>query len=362
MGIGMQETGGYFMNLTQVLMSAVEWNASDVHFAVGNPPVVRVDGYLKHLNFPVLTGDQIEAFAREILTEEKYDTLVQKGQVDLAYQIRSEQLFRVNIFKYSGNIGIACRIISSRIPTSKELKLPEVVEKVADFQSGLVLITGPTGCGKSTTIASMIDAINAKKSCHILTIEDPVEYIHKNKQSIITQREIGRDCLNFPDALRAGLRQDPDVIMVGEMRDIETISTAVTAAETGHLVLATLHTRSAYQTIERIIDVFPAQHQQQVRIQLANSLMAVFSQRLLPKKRGTGRIVAVENLIVTPAVRNLIRENKVHQLYTFIQTGQKIGMQTMDDYLIGLYKNNSIDRETLLENVVERDFAIKEIS
>ena len=224
-----------------------------------------------------------------------------------------------------------------------------------------MLVTGPTGCGKSTTIASIIDAINKKKNCHVLTIEDPIEYIHKNRKSIITQREVGRDCNNFSDALRAGLRQDPDVIMVGEMRDLETISTALTAAETGHLVLATLHTRNAYQTIERIIDVFPGPHQQQIRIQLATSLMAVFSQRLLPRKSGNGRVAAVESLIVTPAVRNLIRENKVHQLYSFIQTGQKIGMQTMDDYLVALYKKNIIDKNSLLEHVTERETILKTI-
>jgi len=222
-----------------------------------------------------------------------------------------------------------------------------------------VLVTGPTGCGKSTTIATIVDAINKKKNCHILTIEDPIEYIHRNDKSLITQREVGRDCNNFSEALRAGLRQDPDVIMVGEMRDLETITTAITAAETGHLVLATLHTRNASQTIERIIDVFPGPHQQQIRVQLASSLMAVFSQRLLPRKRGHGRVAAVESLIVTPAVRNLIRENKVHQLYSFIQTGHKTGMQTMDDYLMGLYRSNTIDRSVLLENVTERESVIK---
>jgi len=269
--------------------------------------------------------------------------------------------YRVNVFKYGGKIGLAARVISDRIPTIEELSLPDSIEKVAHINAGLVIVTGPTGCGKSTTIAAIIDAINRDKKRHILTIEDPIEYIHKNKNCIVTQREVGRDCSNFSDALRAGLRQDPDVIMVGEMRDLETISIAVTAAETGHLVLATLHTRNSYQTIERIIDVFPSTHQQQIRVQLANSLMAVFAQRLVPRKGGNGRLPVVESMIVTPAVRNLIRENKIHQLYTFIQTGQKTGMQTMDDHLLSLYKKRLIDKEVLLENAHDREAVMKEI-
>lgn len=347
------------MTITEILTTAVEQHVSDVHLAVGNPPIIRVDGELKPLEKRVLKESDTLSYAKEMLTELQFETLMNEGQVDLAYRIQNSNVFRVNAFRYSDKIGLACRVISEHIPTAKELELPEAIERVADFNAGLVLVTGPTGCGKSTTIASIIDAINKKKSCHILTIEDPIEYIHKNKKSIITQREVGRDCNNFSDALRAGLRQDPDVIMVGEMRDLETISTAITAAETGHLVLATLHTRNAYQTIERIIDVFPGPHQQQIRVQLATSLVAVFSQRLLPRKRSNGRIAAVESLIVTPAIRNLIRENKVHQLYSFIQTGQKSGMQTMDDYLLGLYKNNMIDKNTLLEHVTERETILK---
>ncbi|MCA0386457.1 MAG: type IV pilus twitching motility protein PilT [Firmicutes bacterium] len=349
------------MTLDEILSAAAQLNASDIHLAVGNPPTARIDGELRPLEKRILTEDDTKSYAKVVLTEAQYEDLVKAGQVDLAYRIPSKNVFRINVFRYSDQIGLACRIISDHIPTAKELDLPEAIERVAEFPSGLVLVTGPTGCGKSTTIASIIDAINKKKNCHVLTIEDPIEYIHKNRKSIITQREVGRDCNNFSDALRAGLRQDPDVIMVGEMRDLETISTALTAAETGHLVLATLHTRNAYQTIERIIDVFPGPHQQQIRIQLATSLMAVFSQRLLPRKSGNGRVAAVESLIVTPAVRNLIRENKVHQLYSFIQTGQKIGMQTMDDYLVALYKKNVIDKNSLLEHVTERETILKTI-
>ena len=349
------------MTINEILSTAAQLNASDVHLAVGNPPTVRIDGELRPLEKRVLTDEDTLGYAKYVLSVDQFEILMEDGQVDMAYRIPEKNVFRINAFRYSDRIGLACRIISEHIPTAKELELPEAIERVSEFNSGLVLVTGPTGCGKSTTIAAIIDAINKKKNCHILTIEDPIEYVHKNRKSIITQREVGRDCNNFADALRAGLRQDPDVIMVGEMRDLETITTAITAAETGHLVLATLHTRNAYQTIERIIDVFPSQHQQQVRVQLANSLMAVFSQRLLPRRRGEGRVAAVESLIVTAAVRNLIRENKVHQMYSFIQTGQKIGMQTMDDYLLGLYRKNTIDRDVLLENVSERDTILKSI-
>ncbi len=349
------------MLINDILVIAAEMGASDIHFAVGNPPTVRVNGELKPLNEWLLSAQDTRAYAQVVLTGAQYKVLGEKGQIDVAYKVPKGYIYRINVFRYSDQVGMACRIINDRIPSAKELELPESIDNVAEFQSGLVLVTGPTGCGKSTTIASILDAINRKKSCHILTIEDPVEYIHKNRKSIITQREVGRDCMNFADALRAGLRQDPDVIMVGEMRDLETISTAITAAETGHLVLATLHTRNAHQTIERIIDVFPAQHQQQIRVQLAGSLMAVFCQRLIPRKNNSGRVAAVESLIVTPAVRNLIRENKVHQLYSFIQTGQKIGMQTMDHYLISLYNNRTISRGTLLENALDQEMVQKQI-
>lgn len=348
------------MTITEILLLAAGFNASDIHLAVGNPPMIRLDGILKAMDHLPLTDEDTIQFAKFLLSDPQFVDLGEKGQVDLAYRVPGRNVYRINVFRYSDHIGLACRIISDRIQTIRELDLPETIEKVTNFKSGLVLVTGPTGCGKSTTIAAIIEAINCKKNCHILTIEDPIEYIFKNKKSLVTQREVGRDCSNFSEALRAGLRQDPDVIMLGELRDLETITTAVTAAETGHLVLATLHTRNAYQTIERIIDVFPSQHQQQIRVQLANSLMAVFSQRLLPRKNNVGRVASVESLIVTPAIRNLIRENKVHQLYTFIQTGQKKGMQTMDDYLKTLYKNDTIDRQVLLENVLDREALLKE--
>lgn len=349
------------MNIDEILARATDMGASDVHFAVDNPVTIRIDGVLLPLDEVILTQEDTAAFAKHIIKTFKYGEFEENGQLDTSYRIMNHSAYRVNVFKYGGKIGLAARVISDRIPTMEELSLPDSIEKVAHINSGLVIVTGPTGCGKSTTIAAIIDAINRDKKRHILTIEDPIEYIHKNKNCIVTQREVGRDCSNFSDALRAGLRQDPDVIMVGEMRDLETISIAVTAAETGHLVLATLHTRNSYQTIERIIDVFPSTHQQQIRVQLANSLMAVFAQRLVPRKGGNGRLPIVESMIVTPAVRNLIRENKIHQLYTFIQTGQKTGMQTMDDHMLSLYKKRLIDKDVLLENAHDREAVMKEI-
>jgi twitching motility protein PilT len=349
------------MHIDEILMQATDLGASDVHFAVDNPITIRVDGELVPMGEQIVTDEDTATFAKHMIKQARYEEFEAFGQIDISYRIPGHSAYRINIYKYGGNIGIAARTISDIVPTIQELYLPESIEKIAQYNSGLIIVTGPTGCGKSTTIAAIIDAINRQKKRHVLTIEDPIEYIHKNDQCIITQREIGRDCNNFTDALRAGLRQDPDVIMVGEMRDLETIAIAITAAETGHLVLATLHTRNTYQTIERIIDVFPATHQQQIRIQLANSLVAVFAQKLLPRRGEKGRIAAVESMMVTPAVRNLIRENKIHQLYTFIQTGQKTGMQTMDDYLVALYKKRLIDKEVALENAHDKEAVNKEI-
>ena len=339
------------MHIDELFEMAVSEKASDLHLVVGNPPMIRLDGVLKPMVGEILKEKDTVAYAKALLNANQMKTLETEGHVDFSYNTKEAQMFRLNIFKYSGMIGIACRILIDTIPTAEELLLPGYFKRVSEFQSGLILVTGPTGCGKSTTIASIIDAINVKKSCHILTIEDPIEYVHTNKKSIITQREVGQDCADFSQALRAGLRQDPDVIMVGELRDLETISTAITAAETGHLVLATLHTRNTHQTIDRIIDVFPASHQKQIRVQLAASLMAVFSQKLLPKKDDMGRIVAVESLFVTPAIRNLIRESKVYQIYSMMQTGKNNNLMTMDAYLSELYKNNFISRTTFFDNL-----------
>ncbi|MEW9123784.1 MAG: type IV pilus twitching motility protein PilT [Thermotaleaceae bacterium] len=343
------------MKILALLDSAKKIGASDIHIVAEKPPFIRLNGVLTPLNSSVITNEDILEMTKQLLDDEQYKRFNEYGQIDISYQIPDEGVFRTNIYRYSGLIGIACRIISDAIPTIQSLRLPEIVKTLSRRSSGLILVTGPTGSGKSTTIAAMIDLINEEKQCHILTIEDPIEYVHKHNKSVITQREIRRDCPSFSEALRSGLRQDPDVIMVGEMRDLETISTAVTAAETGHLVLASLHTRNAVQTIERIIDVFPANQQQQIRVQLANSLTGIISQLLLPRKDNNGRVVLVESLIVTPAVRNIVRESKMHQLYSLMQTGKKSGMQTMDNHLKLLYEDNIISEDILLEYALDQE-------
>lgn len=343
------------MTIDEILRIAYDKGASDVHIATGNPVMLRIDGVLIPMSDFIIDAEQTKLYAKHIIASHKYPQFEAKGQIDISYRIPEHSSYRVNIYRYSSKFGMAFRIINEKIPTISELQLPDSIDLVSSYTAGLVLVTGPTGCGKSTTIAAILDSINSKYRKHVLTIEDPIEYLHRNNKCIITQREVGRDCENFTEALRAGLRQDPDIIMLGEMRDLETISTAVTAAETGHLVLGTLHTRNTYQTIERMIDVFPPTHQQQIRVQLANSLMAIFSQKLLPRRGGSGRVASVESMIVTPAIRNLMRENKVHQLQSFIQTGQRAGMQTFDDNLKSLYLSKLIDRETMIEHALDRE-------
>lgn len=330
------------MNLHTLLEMAANYNASDLHLTVGAPPVIRVYGNLVFLEMDKLTPESTEILASEILDEKHKTVLEQEGQVDLSLTIANIGRFRVNIFKQCGFIGIAIRLIPYKIPSVKELKLPPIINTLALKESGFILVTGPAGSGKSTTLASMIDIINSKRSCHIITLEDPIEFMHKHKRSIINQRQIQTDSKSFSAALRAALRQDPDVILVGEMRDLETISTAITAAETGHLVLSTLHTNGAPQTVDRIIDVFPPHQQQQVRIQLANTLLGVVSQKLLPQSGGQGLVPAVEVMISTPAIKNLIREGKTHQIYSSIQTGSKYGMQTMESSIVKLQQKGLI--------------------
>lgn len=349
------------MNINEILMQAVEKNASDVHIGVGHVPILRIDGELEPLTNRETSAQDTLSYVQIILNGLQTKILSEKGQVDFAYQTPSGHTFRMNTFRYKGSYGFACRLVHEQIPTIRELELPQQIEKIASMQSGLVVVAGPTGCGKTTTIASLVDLINKSRRVHILTIEDPIEYIHHDKKSMITQREVGRDCNNFHEALHAGLRQDPDVIIVGELRDLDTMQTAITAAETGHLVLVTLHTRNAQQTIERMIDVFPSAQQQQVRFQLASSLNAVISQRLVPKNETGGRIPVVELLFVTPAVRTLIRESKAHQIYSFIQTGKKNGMQTMDDHLAYLFKNSLISSQTLKQYTTDEEFVLNKV-
>ena len=335
--------------IEDLLERLVKDGGSDLHVSSKLPPVARIDGNLKRYNIPPLEPEEVERLLFPMLTNEQRRKLEQDWELDFSYGIEGLSRFRVNFYKDKGNYAAAFRTITSTVPSFEQLGLPEIVRKIADKPRGLVLVTGPTGSGKSTTLAAMIDYINTNKSEHILTIEDPIEFVHTSKQSVIHQRELGMDTRSFSNALRAALREDPDIILVGEMRDHETIALALTAAETGHLVFGTLHTSSASQTIDRIIDVFPEGQQQQIRVQLANSLVAVFAQTLLPRiqKDGTkkGRVMAQEILIVTSAIANLIRESKVAQIYSTIQTSQGVGMMTLEMTLANLYKDGLISLE-----------------
>ena len=331
------------------MREAVERRASDIHLTVGVPPTLRINGALVRLNLPPLgPADTLRLF-ESIAPEERQTYFRQNGEVDFSHTIHGLSRFRVNAFRQRGSVAIAVRLIPEQVPTLDQLELPEVVATLARKPRGLILVTGPTGSGKSTTMAAMINLINEEQSCNIITLEDPIEYLHRHKKSLINQREISADTRSFANGLRAALREDPDVILVGEMRDMDTISIAVRAAETGHLVLATLHTSDASQTIDRIIDVFPPYQQQQIRTQLSLTLQGIISQQLLPRRSGTGRAVAVEILVATPAVRNLVREGKSHQLLTVIQTGAKTGMQSMDAALRDLCRAGIVaDEEALM--------------
>lgn len=330
------------LTINSLLEMAVNNNASDLHLTAGVPPVMRIYGKLVFSKMDTLTPESTKILAGEVLNQEQKTVLEQEGQIDLSLSLAHIGRFRVNVFKQRGSIGLAIRLIPYQIPSLDELNLPTIIQTLAGKESGFILVTGPAGSGKSTTLASMIDIINSERSCHIITLEDPIEFLHKHKKSIVNQREIETDSKSFSAALRAALRQDPDVILVGEMRDLETISTAITAAETGHLVLSTLHTNGAPQTVDRIIDVFPPHQQQQVRIQLANTLLGVVSQRLIPRADKQGLVPAVEVMISTPAIKNLIREGKTHQIYSSIQTGSKYGMQTMENSVYELYDRGLI--------------------
>lgn len=349
------------MDLIDLLKYAVGNNASDIHITVGISPVLRINGSLIKYEGKILTPDDTEHFVKQILKDSQLEELEKSGQVDTSYSSPGIGRFRVNAYKQRGSYGLAIRIIPLRIPTIDELGLPGVIKELVHLPRGLILVTGPTGSGKSTTLASIVNLINEEKTYHIITLEDPIEYLHKHNRSIVNQREIGSDTNSFADALRAALRQDPDVILLGEMRDLDTISTAITAAETGHLVLSTLHTIGAAKTIDRIIDVFPPYQQQQIRIQLSTVIQAIISQQLLPRANGEGRVVATEIMVATPAIRNLIREGKIHQIDTSIQTGGKLGMKTMDKCLLELYNQCIISKDTLLSQAVDLDYIRRSI-
>ncbi|NLY89013.1 MAG: type IV pilus twitching motility protein PilT [Firmicutes bacterium] len=338
------------MELADLLRKAVEKKASDLHLTVGRPPILRINGELTFIDgLPVLTKEMIPNLLEPVLTVGRKEELERNGQVDFSYGLPGLGRFRINVFYQRSTVSAAMRLIPHEIPPFERLGLPEVVKDFTERNKGMVLVTGPTGSGKSTTLACLIDIINANRSCHIITLEDPIEYLHHHKRSIVNQREIGTDTVSFAGALRAALREDPDVILVGEMRDFETIQTALTAAETGHLVFATLHTNDATQTVDRIIDVFPPYQQAQIRIQLSLTLQGIVYQQLLPRADAPGRVLACEILMATSAVRNIIREGKTYQLPTVMQTGGKLGMQTMDKSLLNLYRKRLITiQEALL--------------
>ncbi len=334
------------IEMQELMQLVLDRAASDLHLKAGQPPIIRIAGRIVRTHLPSLSSEELEELVNSILTEDQQNLLERNYEIDFSFGVEGLGRFRANIYRDRGSLSAALRIVSSLIPSLVELGLPEMCQKLTDKPRGLLLITGPTGSGKSTTLAAMIDYINERRSVHILTIEDPIEFLHMDKQAIISQRELGSDTKSFTNALRSALREDPDVILVGEMRDLETIQLALTAAETGHLVLSTVHTSSAAQSVDRIIDAFPHDQQQQIRIMLSNSLVAVVAQTLLPRVEELsggnpitkGRALATEMLINTPAVANLIREAKNAQLYATMQMGSRQGMQTLEQSLANLVK------------------------
>ncbi len=358
------------MTLENLLQAAVDKTASDLHLVAGLPPTLRVDGSLVELDkAKPLTGEEIKEMVFAILDDRRKKKFEEERELDLSYEIKDVSRFRVNLHWEKDQVSVAARVISSATPSLEQLQIPPVVYELLRLKQGLILVTGPTGCGKSTTLAAMIDLINSERRCNIVTLEDPIEFIYKPKKSIIRQRQLGSDMLSFQDALKHVVRQDPNVILVGEMRDLDTIATTITLAETGHLVLATLHTYNAAQTIDRIIDVFPPNQQSQIRLQLSLFLKGIISQQLLPRiraKKGVlgspnteplsyGRVSSREVLINTPAIANLIRENKIPQMRSVIQTSADLGMYTMDQNIRRLYKEGFISRETALTYMQEPD-------
>ena len=330
------------MDVTELLAFAVKHKASDLHLSAGIPPMIRVDGDVRRINLPALDHKEVHALIYDIMNDKQRREYEEHFEVDFSFEVPQLARFRVNAFNQNRGAGAVFRTIPSKVLTLEELNAPEVFKKIASYPRGLVLVTGPTGSGKSTTLAAMVDYVNDNKYHHILTIEDPIEFVHENKKCLVNQREVHRDTHSFNAALRSALREDPDVILVGEMRDLETIRLALTAAETGHLVFGTLHTTSAAKTIDRIVDVFPGNEKSMVRSMLSESLRAVISQTLL-KKTGGGRVAAHEIMIGTPAIRNLIREDKVAQMYSSIQTGMAHGMQTLDQCLQGLVSRGMVN-------------------
>lgn len=332
--------------LYDLLKMMIEKNASDLHITTGSPPRLRVDGKLELVDHPPLTPADTKALCYSVLTDAQKHRFEEHNELDLSFGVKGLSRFRANIFMQRGAVAGAFRTIPFEIRSFKELGLPEIVNELVKKPRGLILVTGPTGCGKSTTLAAMIDKINGERYDHIITVEDPIEYLHSHKKCLVNQREVTADTMSFKAALKYVLRQDPDVVLIGEMRDLETIEAALTVSETGHLTFATLHTNNAVQTINRIIDVFPPHQQEQIRVQLSFVLEGILAQTLMPKKSGKGRVLSIELLVPNPAIRNLIREDKIHQIYSMMQTGQaKYGMQTMNQSLFELYTKRLISYE-----------------
>lgn len=344
----------HVIDVNELLKEVMVIGASDLHITVGIKPTIRINGDLIEMeHYPKLLPADTEHLCNQVLAERHKEIFHLKGEVDLSYTYTGIGRFRVNVYKQRNSMAMALRSIPTEIPTIEQLKLPDILHTLANKRRGIILVTGPTGSGKSTSLAAMINYINQTRREHIITLEDPIEYLHRHNKSIINQREIGSDSLTFTNSLRAALRQDPDVILVGEMRDLETIGTALTAAETGHLVLATLHTVGAAKTIDRIIDVFPPYQQHQVRVQLAGVLEGIISQQLIQTADKKGRVAALEIMVPTMAIRNLIREGKTHQIQSSIQTGANLGMETMDKSLVELYNKGIINKENLVKFCVD---------
>jgi twitching motility protein PilT len=337
------------MDMAEILKETLNRRASDLHLAVGVPPMVRIDGHLVALDYPELNPNEARELIYSILSQDQRQKLETDWEVDLSYSLYGQARFRVNAYFQRGTLGAAFRTVPVTIKTVEDLGLPKVLHTFCHKPRGFILVTGPTGSGKSTTLAAIIDEIYTSRADHIVTIEDPIEFLHHHKKCVVNQREVGTDTKGFPVALRSALRQDPDIILIGEMRDLETIQIALTAAETGHLVFATLHTQDCPQTVDRMIDVFPPFQQEQIRVQIAATLEGIVTQQLIPKLSGQGRACACEVLITTPAARNLIREGKTHQLYTVMQTGGQYGMQTMNASLAELVRRGDIGRDIALK-------------
>lgn len=336
------------VSINDLLQLLIQKNASDLHVRAGCVPVIRVDGKLFSIKTDKLTPDQTENMAKSLMNEKQRKNFEEKFECDLSYSAKDVGRFRVNLYRQRGSVNMAMRRVPVEIPGFDELKLPPVIKSLADNSRGLILVTGPTGCGKSTTLSSMIDYINTVRSCHIVTIEDPIEFLHKDKKSIISQRELGLDTMNYPEALKHVVRQDPDVILVGEMRDIDTMRAAITAAQTGHLVLSTVHTIDTVQTISRIVDMFPPHHQSQIRYMLADTIKGIISQRLLPHSSGKGRIAAVEVLVATALVKKMIEENTPGELSNLVKQGAYYGMQTFNQALMKHYNEKQVTLEDAL--------------